>query len=72
MPGAEQGGFMATIMPQGEMMRRAVKWIDERRSETGEPVAALIDKAAMNFNLSPKDANFLNNFFKEREGDPRE
>ncbi len=62
---------MATIMPQGELMRRAVKWIDEQRSHTGEPYAALIDKAAMNFNLSPKDAEFLTGFFKEREETPR-
>ncbi len=63
---------MATIMPQGELMRRAVKWIDERRGETGEPLAALVDKAAMNFNLSPKESHFLINFFKERNGGPRD
>lgn len=58
---------MATIMPQGELMRRAVTWIDAQRSETGKPFAALIDQAAMRFNLSPKDADFLTSFFKERE-----
>ena len=58
---------MATIMPQGELMRRAVAWIDEHHGKTGESVAALIDRAAMNFNLSPKDAAFLNSFFKERD-----
>ena len=61
---------MATIMPQGELLRRAVKWIDEQRELTGKPVGALIDAAAMQFNLSPKDATFLNGFFKERE-EPR-
>ncbi|EHJ46910.1 hypothetical protein DFW101_0894 [Solidesulfovibrio carbinoliphilus subsp. oakridgensis] len=63
---------MATIMPQGELMRRAVKWIDEQRSETGQSFSALIDKAAVNFNLSPKDAEFLTGFFKEREETPRD
>ena len=63
---------MATIMPQGELLRRAVKWIDERRGTTKEPLTALIDRAAMNFNLSPKDAHFLNNFFKERDGEQRD
>ncbi len=58
---------MATVMPQGELMRRAVKWIDERRAETGESYAALIEKAARNFNLSPKDAIFLDKFFKEKQ-----
>jgi len=63
---------MATIMPQGELLRRAVRWIDERRSNTDESLATLIDTAAMNFNLSPKDAHFLNNFFKERDGESQD
>ncbi|MEL7638087.1 MAG: hypothetical protein AAGU21_00460 [Solidesulfovibrio sp.] len=62
---------MSTIMPQGELLRRAVKWIDEKRAETGESFSALVDKAAMNFNLSPKDADFLTGFFKERESAPK-
>lgn len=61
---------MATIMPQGELTRRAVKWIDEQRGLTGKPFAALIDQAAMQFNLSPRDTEFLTRFFKERE-EPR-
>ena len=67
----EQGGPMTTIMPQGELLRRAVKWIDGQRELTGEPVPALINKAAMNFNMGPKDAEFLVGFFKEREASPR-
>jgi len=62
---------MATIMPQGELMRRAIRWIDEHQGEPGQSLAALIDKAAVQFNLSPKDAAFLSNFFKEREA-PRD
>lgn len=58
---------MATIMPQGELTRRAVKWIDEQRRDTGKPFAALVDQAAMQFNLSPRDTEFLTGFFKERE-----
>lgn len=63
---------MTTIMPQGELLRRAVRWIDEQRALTGDAVPALINKAAMNFNLSPKDADFLVGFFKEREASPRD
>lgn len=59
---------MTTIMPQGELLKRAVKWIDEKQAQTGESMSALIDQAAMNFNLSPKDATFLAGFFREREG----
>ncbi|MHC1789067.1 hypothetical protein [Solidesulfovibrio sp.] len=61
---------MATIMPQGELTRRAVTWIDEQRELTGKPFAALIDQAAMQFNLSPRDTEFLARFFTERE-EPR-
>jgi hypothetical protein len=63
---------MSTIMPQGELMRRAVTWIDGQRAETDQPVAVLIDQAALRFNLSPKDTDFLLGFFKEQpEVDPR-
>ncbi len=58
---------MATIMPQGELLRRAVKWIDEQRAETGKPVDALLNEAAVRFNMSPKEADFLVGFFKERK-----
>jgi len=47
-------------------MRRAVTWIDGQRAETGRPHAALIEAAALRFNLSPKDADFLQSFFKEQ------
>lgn len=62
---------MATIMPQGELMRRAVAWIDEQRAETGKSVGALLDMAALRFNLSPNDAAFLENFFTEQRELPK-
>jgi hypothetical protein len=58
---------MTTIMPQGELMRKAVAWIGERRKETGESSAASVEKAAAQFNLSPKDVDFLKKFFSEKE-----
>lgn len=63
---------MTTIMPQGELMRRAVKWIDERRAETDQSLAGLIDMAALQFNLSPKDTAFLEQFFKEHPEVPKD
>lgn len=63
---------MATIMPQGELMRRAVKWIEEQRVETGQPAATFLDKAALQFNLGPKDADFLTAFFREQQGPDRD
>lgn len=58
---------MTTIMPQGELMRKAVAWIDDRRKETGESLAASVEKAAVQFNLSPKDVDFLKKFFSENQ-----
>ncbi len=57
---------MATIMPQGELMRKAVAWIGERRKETGESLSVAVEKAAMRFNLSPNDVEFLKKFFTEQ------
>lgn len=58
---------MTTIMPQGELMRKAVSWIAERRRETGESLPGAVEKAAAQFNLSPKDVDFLKKFFSEKE-----
>lgn len=58
---------MGTIMPQGELLRRAVTWIDAQRHETGKAPAELIDTAAMRFNLGPKDVAFLTEFFKKQQ-----
>ncbi len=49
-----------TIMPKGENLRKAVKWISERRKEDASVnIAQLLDEACVQFNLSPKDADFL-------------
>ncbi len=56
---------MATIQPKGEKMRQAVKWISEARLEgEGRSIALLIQEAACQFNLSPKDEEFLVSFYK--------
>ncbi len=56
---------MTTIMPQGEHMRQAVRYIAEKAEETGKPVETLVDDYAMRFNLSPKECDFLIGFFKQ-------
>ncbi len=59
---------MAPILPQGENIRRAVKWIsEERQSDPARPIARLIDEASVRFNLSPADGEFLHKFFKEQK-----
>ncbi len=52
-----------TIQPKGEDLRKAVKWVSEKRKhETVKDLKQLIDAACLKFNLSPKDAEFLSRF----------
>ncbi len=57
---------MATIQPKGEKLRQAVKWISENlREDECRSLYMLIQEAAQQFNLSPKDEDFLMSFYKE-------
>jgi hypothetical protein len=64
---SEKGGlYMATIQPKGEQLRQAIKWISaERQEDENRPIPQLIEKAALRFNLSPKDEEFLRAFYKQ-------
>lgn len=55
---------MHDLLPDGEDIRRAVKWISDNLQENpGQPVQPLVQKAIFKFDLSPKDADFLINFY---------
>ncbi len=57
---------MATIQPKGEKLRQAVKWISEnRREDESRSLRMLIQEAAQQFNLSPKDEDFLMSFYRD-------
>ena len=59
---------MPTIMPQGEDLRKAVKWIsEERQSSPPRKLAKLVEEASVKFDLSPADGEFLFKFFKEQK-----
>jgi len=62
----EKGGTrMSTIQPKGEKLKNAVKWISEKRKETPDiNLARLVDDAGFQFDLSPKDSQFLLRFVK--------
>jgi hypothetical protein len=58
-----------SIQPEGEDLRKAVKWISsEREADPNKAVSSLISEAAVKFDLSPKDAQFLSRFI---EADPK-
>lgn len=68
---------MTTIMPHGELLRRALVYVnDTRRDYPGKPVSEILDEAAMRFNLSPLDGETLQRLFNsngdvdENSGEP--
>jgi hypothetical protein len=58
-----------SILPEGEQLRRSIKWIsDQRVDDPDAKLSQLIEQASLKFDLSPKDAEFLMNFFAEQRG----
>jgi hypothetical protein len=59
---------MSNIQPEGEDLRKAVKWIsDERTYGAKKTFLKLIEEASLKFDLSPMDADYLVNFFRREE-----
>ncbi len=57
-----------SILPQGEELRKAVKWIsDKKQYESETDLVKLIQQAGLKFNLSPKDESYLERFIKTSE-----
>ena len=51
---------MTTIQPEGEDLRKAVKWIsEEHREKPDSNYRSIIEEACLKFNLSPKGAEYL-------------
>jgi hypothetical protein len=62
-----------SILPEGEQLRRAVKWIsDERLDNPGASLSKLIGGACLKFDLPPKDAEFLSHFLTEKGAEKSE
>ncbi|MFZ2801555.1 MAG: hypothetical protein WBJ54_10945 [Syntrophorhabdus sp.] len=60
--------IMHDILPEGEDLRRAIKWISGSIQEnTRASVSQLVEEATFKFDLSPKDSEFLMNFFRNRK-----
>ncbi len=61
---------MSNIMPQGEGIRKAVKWISAELEENPQKAPLkLVQEAVTRFDLSPKDAEFLVQFYKQGKRD---
>ena len=52
-----------SIQPEGEDLRKAVKWVsDERKYNREAKPIKLVEEACLKFDLSPKDADYLTKF----------
>ena len=59
-----------SMLPEGEQLRRAVKWIsDMRLIDSGVSQAKLIAEACLKFDLPPKDAEFLMIHFAKKDSE---
>jgi hypothetical protein len=57
---------MSTIQPSGDKLKKAVKWISEKRKENPDiNLSKLVDDAGFQFDLSLKDSQFLSRFVKD-------
>lgn len=57
-----------SILPEGEQLRKAVRWISDQRLERPQAILSqLINEACLKFDLPPKDSEFLIKFFSEQQ-----
>jgi hypothetical protein len=56
-----------SIQPEGELLRKAVKWIaEERKYDPGKTTDELKSEACMKFDLAPNDEEYLVRLLKEQ------
>lgn len=59
---------MSNLLPEGEELRRAVKWVSGNLQEDpGQPLHQLVQQAIFKFDLSPRDAEFLIGFYRKEK-----
>ena len=57
---------MHDLLPEGEELRRAVKWVSANIQEhPDQALNTFVHDAIFRFNLSPKDAEFLMRFYRK-------
>lgn len=55
-----------SLLPQGESLRKAVRFIsDERQHNPKRAIQAIVEEACAKYNLSPKDAEFLTRYVRQ-------
>lgn len=60
---------MPTIIPHSELLRRAVAYVSDARTENPKKkLSEILDEACMRFNLSPLDGEALHRLFSSGSG----
>lgn len=55
-----------SVQPEGEDLRKAIKWISEQvQNDPSQSLKSLIEKASIIFDLSPLDEDFIFNFYRK-------
>jgi hypothetical protein len=61
---------MTTVMPEGEAIRKAIKWVSaELHDNTNKSIHLLLKDSVLRFDLSPKEAEFLSEFYRKGKMD---
>jgi len=59
---------MTTVIPQSESLKRALKCVSDcLKQDPDREKFAIIQDAVLRFDLSPKDEQFLFNFYRHSE-----
>jgi hypothetical protein len=57
---------MHDLLPEGEELRRAVKWVSAHLQENPDQAQLkLVQEAVFKFDLSPRDSEFLLRFYSK-------
>jgi hypothetical protein len=63
---------MSGLLPEGEELRRAIKWISAHLQDNpDQKIGPLVQEATFKFDLSPKDSDFLLNFYQNIKQDDK-
>lgn len=61
---------MASVMPEGDALRQAVKWISQQLLDQPEQkLWPLINNAISRFDLNPRDAEYLIHFYQKDQNE---
>lgn len=57
---------MSNLLPDGEELKRAIKWVSGNlQDDSAQPLSPLVQQAIFKFDLSPRDAEYLLNFYRK-------